>query len=72
MLKVMYYNLLDMITKLIIAIESNTTGVLGMESYAVVQNLVAILVNMVIAGVIANVIMNIWERYNYHVNRKEN
>ena len=68
MLKVMYYNLLDTITKLIIAIESNTTGLLGMESYTVVQNLVAIAVNMVIAGVIVKCATEVYFKYVDYVN----
>lgn len=68
MLKVMYINLVDMITKLIIAIESNTTGLLDLDSYFVVQNLVAIAVNMVIAGVIVKCATEVYFKYVDYVN----
>ena len=68
MLKVMYINLVDMITKLIIAIESNTTGLLNMDSYFAVQNLVAIVVNMVIVGVIVKCATEVYFKYVDYVN----
>lgn len=69
MLKVVYINLVDMITKLFIAIDGATTGLLGQDAYFAVQNLVAILVNAIIVGVIVKVTAECYYKYIDYVNQ---
>lgn len=69
MLKVIYINLVDMITKLFIAIDGATTGLLGQDAYFAVQNLVAILVNAIIVGVIVKCATEGYFKYVDYVNQ---
>ena len=69
MLKVMFNNLVEFITNLIIAIESNTTGLLTIDSAPQVANLVEIMVLGVVIGVIVKCGTEVYYKYVDYVNQ---